>query len=249
MRPVTLLAVLSVLISSQACEAVTLKVGLIDHDRPPYFWLPTSDNPPRGAYIDILEYIGQRLDIEFEYQFLPQARIRHYMKNQRLDLEPGIDSGWRTEPGEREASVYTLPLFRSEEVIVYNRSRFSPQPEIDTFVGARPCKVLGFNNFELSNDRLEIERELLTEAQLFEMLLKGRCDYALFPTDVFSFARIDERLAATLPVASYDLRIRLSRQYAYLVPDFNRVINELRGSNQIRVIFEKYQRNKSSAEN
>ncbi|RBW65089.1 hypothetical protein DS893_11600 [Vibrionales bacterium C3R12] len=101
-----------------------LNVGLIDQDRSPYFYRSGDNGQIRGAYIDILNIIGEKLDVSFTYKQLPQARIRLYMKNGQLDLEPGIAQDWRLEPGEIKATVYTDTFYRSKEVIVYNPKQF-----------------------------------------------------------------------------------------------------------------------------
>lgn len=66
-----------------------LTVGLISEGRPPYFFVDNGE--AKGVYIDILDKISAETGIYIDYKFLPQARIRHYIKSQFIDIEPGID--------------------------------------------------------------------------------------------------------------------------------------------------------------
>lgn len=67
-----------------------LQVGLIHPERPPYY----SDGHgtrPQGLFVELLEILATDLNIALDYKFLPQARLREYMKLGDLDIEPGID--------------------------------------------------------------------------------------------------------------------------------------------------------------
>lgn len=216
----------------------TLIVGLIDQDRPPYFWKAEKDTRPKGAYIDILERITEKTGIKFEYRFLPQARIRHYMLNEVIDVEPGIAKEWRMEPGEPEASVYTDIFYTSQEVIIYNPKRFKRNdltPEF--FSDLSPCSILGFNNLDLKEGEghtYDKAKPLITEQQILKLIKVGRCDFAVFPLDVIGQELKPGELNKTKAVAHYDLRIRLTRKNKYLLPVINGVIEEMQKSGEIK---------------
>lgn len=232
------LLLLSVFFIPQTGWAQTLAVGLINQNRPPYFWQATDGSPPDGAYIKILERVGKASGLRFTYQFLPQARIRHYMKNQVLDIEPGIDRSWRQEPGEDEVCVYSDIFYTSKEVIVYNPSnlhRDNLTPE--DFKELTPCAVLGFNNIDFDegeNHTYTQSKELLTENQMIQLLKRGRCDFAVFPIDVIRKDINTGVLTATQPVATYQLRFRISAKNKNLLPFFNAVIKEMQASGEIK---------------
>lgn len=215
-------------------EQPTLKVGLIEPIRMPYFYRDAQSGEAKGAYIDILEHIHKVTGIRFEYQFLPQVRIRELMREQKLDVEPGIDSSWRQEPGEAEASVYSDVFYISNEVIAYSNSAFL-ESDVDpvVFKSLKPCSLLGFNLIpEYDKDVVQAR----TEAQVLKMLITNRCDFAVFPYDVIAGELKKGNLHVTKSVESYELRLRLAKKQQHLLPQINRAIRDLKVRGEIQKI-------------
>lgn len=239
MKKKLLIGLIATLSWGVSSAETVLNVGLIDQDRSPYFYRSGDNGQIRGAYIDILNIIGEKLDVSFTYKQLPQARIRLYMKNGQLDLEPGIAQDWRLEPGEIKATVYTDTFYRSEEVIVYNPKQFKQtKVDISDFDQLIPCSILGFNDFKLIN--VNTKNEIATEKQSIHLLKLNRCDYALFPIDVIKPEIEQGYLERTKPVAIYNLRFRLAKKYQYLLPEFNRQIKLMTESGEITRIMNEH---------
>lgn len=211
-----------------------LRVGLISDGRKPYFWRD-QNGKPQGIYIALLEEISTQLEETISYQFLPQARIRLYMKHAYLDIEPGIAEGWRTEPLEIESSVYSVPFLESDEVYVYNRNHnLSAFPTADELYPLKRCTIIGFNKFDLLESN--VDKEVRTESQMLEMLNRQRCDYIVMPKLVFDFWANNRKhnLATTETIATYQLRLRIQKDKQYLLPAINTVITNMLNKGKIR---------------
>lgn len=211
-----------------------LRVGLISDGRKPYFWLDKAGKP-QGIYIVLLSRISSKLEENITYQFLPQARIRLYMKHAYLDIEPGIAESWRTEPLEIESSVYSVPFLDSAEVYVYNRNlQLSPLPTIDELSPLKRCTIIGFNQFEILEPNKD--KEVRTELQMLEMLNRQRCDYIVMPKLVFDFWAKDRKhnLAVSNTIATYQLRLRIQKSKQYLLPAINTVIANMLNKGEIK---------------
>ena len=219
-------------------EKQILDVGLIDQDRYPYFINSPRQSSNRGAYIDLLDKIGEVINIEFRYKFLPQPRIRHLMKYQKLDVEPGIDKSWRTELREDENSVYTIPFYESEEVIVYRKASLSSMPtkELD-FEALSSCSMSGFNDIDIALQDVDITGESIS----FKMMELGRCDYTLIPRVVLNAkGLVSDHLGVTATMKTYSLRIRLAKKHEHLVARMNNAISTLIADGYIDKLFSSY---------
>lgn len=217
-----------------------LRVGLINYDRPPYFWLPRLDNSASGFYIDLLEAVGAKADLEFEYLFYPQVRLRRYMLQGKLDLEPGIDRIWRREPGEEEASVYSKPFLASGEVLVLSKQVLDFYAEQQGFVN---CAVLGFNTAEnLNETQGQNNQQLLTEVQILKSLDSQRCNRALMPQHVLEYylSESDYDVIVSNVVKTYILRLRLHRSQQHLLPTINKALEVLISEGEIERLLRKY---------
>ncbi|CAK1691330.1 ABC-type amino acid transport substrate-binding protein [Vibrio crassostreae] len=217
--------------------STTLDVGLMSEGRPPYFIQPTNHVPVSGMYIDILDEISQQTGLEFNYKFLPQKRIRAYIKIGLLDVEPGIAPQWRTKEGEMDTTVYSEPLFESPEVLVYNPSKFPIPPSNEELMQYKSCKVLGFNSVKDANLK---EFALTSEKKIIDLIKLQRCDWAVFPIDVLSSQPSFERLKYTDPVATYSLSLRLNKEHAHQLIPINAAIREMKASGKLNVIIRSY---------
>jgi len=226
-------------------HSTKLVVGLIESERPPYFMTLPDSETLSGVYIDILSAISRNSTLAFEYKYLPQARIRSYMKNGRLDIEPGIHKSWRTEEHERENSVYSDIFMQSDEVLIFGNRKFNKIPSSDLLLNLRNCAMLGFKVLdEMENDmtRSAAKYRVSTEIQVVRMLILDRCDYSVIPTDVLRFIDPDlvKQIRQSPVINTFDLRFRFHVSHKHLVPEFNSALEELRRDGTIEKIKNKY---------
>lgn len=238
-----LIASLTVFISTHTMamdSLYNLTVGLIDEERYPYWFISEGNQEPHGAYIDILEEISIRTGISFTYKFAPPARIRRYMIMGDIDVEPGINETWRTEPGEAEASVYSEPFYRSNEVIAYwpGDNRIDGMT-LNDFKDAVPCSIVGFDNIAHPGYKKTPVRAV-TERQMMQQLKQRRCDFAVFPIDVIQEELDYGYLLSSAPINSYNLKLRLTKKNQHLLNEINSAINAMKQRGDIERIISKY---------
>lgn len=219
-------------------DKYVLEAGFINQDRYPYFVNSPKQSSGRGIYIDFLNKIGDLTNIEFKYKFLPQPRIRHLMKYQKLDVEPGIDENWRMEELEVENSVYTIPFYTSEEVIVYRKSSLDiPASKESDFENLFLCSMSGFNDINASKEDINITGE----SALIDMMELGRCDYILIPKLILNEkGKLSDSLAVTPTIKTYSLRIRLSKKNEHLVSKMDKAITTLTDEGYVEALFASY---------
>ncbi|MEL0606890.1 transporter substrate-binding domain-containing protein [Vibrio splendidus] len=217
-----------------------LNVALMNEDRYPYFVKPKLGSPEKGVYIDLLNEIGEMTGIRFQYHFFPQSRVRHLMKYQKMDVEPGIAKEWRTELLELENSVYSIPLYRTSEVVIYRRSHFeSPPNTLSAFKTLTSCSVLGFYDVNIGGS----DKDSITENNSTKMLEMDRCDYMFMPLVIAEAKEINEQLIGiTKPMKHFDLRIRLTKVNEGSLPKINEAIKFLRSQGYITQLFDKYKK-------
>jgi len=226
----------SVCIHSYASEMITLKVGLMSPDRPPYFFVGEEGGTPTGLYIDILETITENMPINLEYYFLPQARIRMYMETGKLDLEPGVDISWRELPSEVSQSIYTIPFMESNEVYAYIGIKHKK-------LDFNKSEICAINGFDLPEDFNQSNIHLVnTEKQLYSLIIKKRCDIAIAPVDVINYwnRNSPEKIKFTTIVDSYQLRFRLNIKHKDLINRLNSNIETLQRSGNLKSIRQRY---------
>ncbi|MRI32055.1 hypothetical protein EOPP23_03450 [Endozoicomonas sp. OPT23] len=219
--------------------APPIKVGLIETGRPPYFWPKDSQKESSGFYIDLLEAISKQAGIRFEYRYLPQARLRRLMVENDLDLEPGIDPIWRQEPIEVINSVYSIPFFLSDEVIMSHKPMSQTINKLSDLKKGKLCRILGFNYDE--NTQHE-SVTVLSEEKIIAMLLRKRCDYGVIPLDIASHLSHKSKVALyrSEPLSIYKLSMRLNKEKAHLLPEIDKAIETLIDTGIVDKLLSKY---------
>lgn len=220
-------------------NASSLVVGLMNADRPPYFWKDETGGY-RGLFIDVLDEVTKETGIHFSYKALPQARIRLYMVVGKLDMEMGVDPQWRTRKMEVENSVYTEPFMDSKGVYVTSAALGSFDAEKNIPLGNKFCWILGFST---SNVNLNKKRQdFLSEKQLLKMIDKKRCDYTVMPYDVFRYLTLRDayNVIASKPISTYSLRLRLNKKYEWLLPRVNAALRRMKSSGRLAAILARY---------
>lgn len=239
MNKITNLVLLALLFSNYATGTTTLKVGIMEADRPPYFFM--AKGKYQGIYIDLLHAIEQQTDIKFELLPYPQARLRALMLSDRLDVEPGIDMSWRDGVSERLNSVYSLPFMQSRESWVMRNSNKGVFTVQNITEQLNPCSVLGFDDIDeikASNTDIDVN----SDKYLLDLIIKNRCDIAIIPDLILEYFNVyqDSRFHIIPLLNHYELRLRLTKRFEYLLPKINDVILQMQATKELKTIINKY---------
>lgn len=217
-----------------------LNVGLISPERPPYFLHSKTDGTLKGIYIDLLNELTKTSDIKLNYRFYPQSRLRESMRLGIIDLEPGIDSEWRTEKDEQESSVYSNVFMASNEVYVFSETHFDEAPTPKQLQSKQLCRLHGFDTIE--EGQLKDAHRLVNESKILDMVAQGHCHYALVPILVLKYWQKKSTIVLnhTAPIVSYQLRLRLNAKFDYLIPELNKQIALMKNNGKIDEIIANY---------
>lgn len=224
--------------AAEAKEA-SLVVGVMNADRPPYFWKDETGGY-KGLFIDVLDELSKETGLHFSYKALPKARIRLHMVAGKIDVEMGIATEWRTKKAEVKNSVYSISFMDSKEVYVTNLQQGSFDIEKNVPVGDKFCGILGFSKAKSSREKIRID--FLSEKQLLKMIDKKRCDYTIMPYDIFRYLMLESTydLVASDPISTHAMRLRLNRQHEWLIPRIDAALLRMKSSGRLAVILGRY---------
>lgn len=230
---------LLIIISGNVDAKTMLRVGLIEGERPPYFF--KINEVYQGIYIDLLNEISAKTSIDFEFVSYPQARLRTLMLTGRLDVEPGIDITWRMKPNEVKRSVYSKAFMRSNESWVMRKDKRALfRSELDIDQSIKRCGVLGFNLAEDIELNLDINAN--NDKHILYLIEKRRCDIALIPDHVLHAQGVYQNNLYSIIAASksYQLRLRFTKEFTALLPRVDSVISNLTNDGTMQKIINKY---------
>lgn len=224
---------------SLEARAESLVVGLMNVDRPPYFWKDDAGGY-QGIFIDILHELKKETGIDFIYKALPMARLRLYMVVGKVDIEMGIDPQWRTARNEIASSIYSEPFMESKEVYVTSALKGSFDVAKNLPLGDKFCGVLGSSKPTIVGETKR--QDFLCEAQLLKMIDKKRCDYTIMPYDIFRYLKEGHiyNLVASKPISTHNMRMRLHKQKEELLPRFNAALARMKNDGRLAALLQRY---------
>ena len=234
-----LVMVLYSCICAAEVKASSLVVGVMNADRPPYFWRDETGGY-KGIFVDVLDDLSKETARHFSYKALPKGRIRLYLVAGKIDVEMGIATEWRKKKAEVKNSVYSIPFMDSKEVYVTSLQQGSFDIENNVPVGDKFCGILGFSKPKGSGEKSRID--FLSEKQLLKMIDKKRCDYTIMPYDIFRYLMLENTydLAASDPISTHAMRLRLNRQHEWLIPRIDAALLRMKRSGRLAVILDRY---------
>ena len=220
-------------------NAESFVVGLMNADRPPYFWRDQTGGY-RGLFIDVLDELSKETGLHFSYKALPKARIRLYMIVGKIDVEMGIATEWRKKKAEVKNSVYSIPFMDSKEVYVTSSMQGSFDSEQNVPIGDKFCGILGFSKPKGTSEKSRVD--FLSEDQLLKMIDKRRCDYTIMPQDIFRYLLRGNtyNVVASDPISIHAMRLRLTRQHEWLLPRINAALLRMKDSGRLAIILDRY---------
>lgn len=235
-----LMVVLSGLFFTGGAKAESLVVGVMNADRPPYFWKDKTGGY-KGIFVEVLDELTRETGIHFSYKALPKARLRLYMVAGKIDVEMGVAKEWRQKKEELATSVYSISFMESKEVYVTHSSHGSFDPVNNTPLGEKFCGILGFSMPKGSEGKKR--QDFLCEAQLIKMIDKRRCDYTVMPYDIYRYTirGANYSVAASAPISTHAMCIRLHKRNEWLLPRINAALKRIMRSGRLTLLLKKYE--------
>lgn len=204
-------------------------------------WFPyyakNTDRP--GIIGELIPLILQQSDIKGYEIILPPVRTVLALENNLLDFDV-VSPSWIKDSNDSNLFVYSLPLIRVKEHVIYLPSTHSETPSHQVIMNKKVGTVRGY----YYHDDSDYERvDFSSEKELVIALSANRVKYAIvgdLPALYWS-----ERLK--LPIAlgpihsDGELHIRLRKEKSYLLDDINKTIDALHQQGVIKKVINKYE--------
>ena len=228
---------------SSFVQAEKLTVALYAGANPPYTIIKGYEES--GIFIDIFAELELLTEHTFELVHYPFARVMREFDEGRIDIEPGVNESWRQHA--KVLGEYTVPYEVSTEVIVYKRAnRISVKSPQDLF-GKSVGIVRGYSypDFDDAFERKDINRiDNLSEKLLLRQLLHDRVPLIFIGYRTILYYKKSNPEYKSLLIGDVvnlsEVKLRLHPSKAYLLPEFNQAINQMKANGTIESIYNKY---------
>jgi ABC-type amino acid transport substrate-binding protein len=203
-----------------------------------------SDAPVRVGQSDSIAYsrvfnaILTEAGIEADFLVAPHSRKRRMFIDGIIVVDCCASPVWRREPGEAEVQLFSDTFFHSPEHYVFRQGKVRPIDTPEVLKTIRVAKVRGFNYQDGAYFGETIEVRDMEDA--LDLLVAGRADVSMINEQDFRRRmRLKPRpleLGAERFVA--DLRVRVHKDRADLLPRINTAIAVLQQNGEIEKILD-----------
>ncbi|KKJ78208.1 hypothetical protein WH95_02395 [Kiloniella litopenaei] len=225
--------------------AAPLKLAFPEHYAP-LVW--TENGKMKGAAIDLLNIIFRnKLDVETQYNGYPWSRAQ-------INVEKGIADAFVTTPTPERLTYTTCstePVF-DIDIVIYTYLNHPRRDEI--LAVSTPRDLLKFILVDYRGNgwlksRLPDARVVWTDTleQTYKLLANKRADIIVRDTVNFDYHARDhrytdriEKTSVVVDTINIHLCINKTSEYTSILPDFDRVVRELRKEGVIESIVKDY---------
>lgn len=176
-------------IQAHSMKEVVIRVGLLQQDYPPLFWIEED----KGIVKDILKAVSENSRFRFEFSYYPFNRLINKVVSNELDMETWTSPVWRTK--YKQHTYFTNPISEHCEVTVFRKGESIKASSPAVFIGKRIGVVQNFTFpiFEPFFDEGSIHRaDASNEQGVLKMLAHKRTDLALMDQTVFEHLTSNE---------------------------------------------------------
>lgn len=242
-RVACLLASIVGLFWAMALQAETLKVALYDGGSPPLFF--DKGDKETGIYVDLLNEIGQRTGLQFEFLHYPTQRAMVLFDDGQVHVEVGIHPSWRASA--KVPGSFTVAFGKSEDVAVFTENQAVPVQGTSNLMGKRVGTMKGFYypGFMDAFASGQIQRkDSVNEEQLLKKLSSGRLDLVFIRREAVLYRqKIDAEYHGLVigdVIGSADISIRIHPSKAAHIAEINAAISAIQSDGSLEHIYARY---------
>lgn len=242
-RVACLLVSILALFCSMALQAETLKVALYDGGSPPLFF--DKGDKETGIYVDLLNEIGQRTGLQFEFLHYPTQRAMVLFDDGQVHVEVGIHPSWRASA--KVPGSFTVAFGKSDDVSVFPENQAVPVQGASDVIGKRVGTIKGFYypGFMDAFASGQIQRkDSVSEDQLLKKLASGRLDLVFIRKEALLYRQKIDAAYRTLVmgdvIGSADISIRIHPSKASHITEINAAITAIRNDGSLERIYDRY---------
>lgn len=219
-----------------APDPAVLRVFLHEDGFPPFdFGDPGDGSPPQGIYPELMDALCRRAGLQWFPVALPPGRIYQSFRAGDVDVEVGVNPGWRGS--EEELSVYSVPFATDENTILTRKNFGGAVKVLGTVTGyVYPSLTRKFADGSLVRFDAKNERSLL------DLLAGGRIDAAVMTKAVAQYLVRSghDRVGFGPAIDRLPLSIRLHKKYTFLLPAIDRALRSLKADGTLERIYAQY---------
>lgn len=225
-------------------KAETLNAGL----EPWIPWIIKENGQYSGIVVEIAEEAFRRTGHTCEMVDIPVKRRDLLEWGRSIQVEPGCDKRWRVR--QRDVSAYTAPYLKTRNVIVTRKGYYPVTDSLSTFYGTTVGANAGYFYTDGLNSFFEkglIKRDDCGPGHLLiSKLVKKRFHAIVADTIEWKYwmtllgqdpSDFEESYSFS---HSNDLRIRLHKDKAYLIPPLNQALESMQADGTIDAIVNQY---------
>ncbi|WP_293765708.1 ABC transporter substrate-binding protein [uncultured Aquitalea sp.] len=236
---------LSLLIALAPLSAVaaepSLRAGVVVDSPGPYSYTP--DSPMASVYRDALEQISRLSGIRFDIEYFPAQRTQQLFEVGRLDVEVGVNPGWRAL--SPVGGFYSQPLGELGYQLCLRPTVSHPIRTLADLRGqpvgvlqGQPVQVFAAE-FKRHDVRAEVSQ---SEAEMLNKLRIGRLPAVVLEKRQLEHQAAlppDSRCEPGAVVSVQQVMLRLHPQHRQLLPAINKAIAQLTANGRLKAIFQK----------
>lgn len=227
-----------------AVSADTLTYAVTNESWAPY-WI-VREGQVSGVFSDFMEALDERLAVDLQAaRPAPPLRAQKMFREGRVQLECCVSKGWRSAPEQVAVTLWTEPVLEVEEVLVFAPGRAFAFARLEDLRGKTIATVRGYG---YAGSEYFLRHDSPDAIALLHKVAQGRSQAGIIDRLELAYLRHahpelqagKERLEEGPVINSSELRIRLHRSRAELLPALNAAIAAMRRDGSLQRIMATY---------
>lgn len=238
-------ALVAALLLVPGARAETLTYAVTDESWAPY-WIVDGARVS-GILHDFMLALDQRLPEQLQASHpLPPLRTQKLFREGHLQIECCVSKSWRSDRGQMEVSLWTVPVLQAEEMLIFAPGRRFPYQSLEDLRGRSIATVRGYgyagSEYFQRNDGADARALIYLVAQgRSEAGILDRLEWRyLQHQNSQSQASRWEEVEEGPTINRSQLRLRLHRDQADRLEAFNAAIRALQADGTLARIVANY---------
>lgn len=245
----TQIALLLFFLMISPIKADTLYYAPLQDGWGPFWVINQKQKTHNGIFADVLDEISRITDYKFvNYGYLPPKRIRRLFENGDVQIECCISPTWRASVKEIDTQLWTDPVLRTQEVLIFPKNLAFPFHQPSDLKGKTIGTILGYG-YHLEN--IFIRYDVPKPMNLVKLVAKNRLPAAILNLQETLYLMRDNPLREKIEISEnyfsdLSLHMRVHRKNSYMIGPLNQAIRQIIDQGTLDKIVNRYLTQKSA---
>lgn len=232
------------LLFAPVVQAQTLLYAVTDESWAPY-WI-VEDQRVSGIFQEFMFALDERLPEHLQASRpLPPLRTQKLFREGALQIECCVSKRWRSDSQQAEVSLWTVPVLETEEVLVFAPGRGFPYQRLEDLRGRSIATVRGYgyagSEYFRRNDGADARALIYRVAHgRSEAGILDRLEWRYLQHGGVQLGAPGWQVEEGPVISRSQLRLRLHRQLAGRLGEFNAAIRSLQEDGTVARIVARY---------